>query len=70
MQGGITGILTALLSSLLMLFKNVRHAHQSPDFPFEQIKDVLIRTPIWMVIGMLMGLSIGLLWLSKDAKGH
>ena len=62
--GGVIGIATSLITAGLMFFKNVRHAHVFPDYPFELIGAILARTPIWGVAGALFGLACGLMWIA------
>lgn len=62
--GAIMGISTSLLTAFLMLFKNVRHAHIFPDYPFELIGAMLQRAPVWGLAGALFGIAIGLLWIA------
>jgi hypothetical protein len=60
--GSLGGAGSAIWTAGLMLFKNVRHAHIFPDYPFEMIGAMLARAPAWAIAGGLIGLAIGLLW--------
>lgn len=62
--GAIMGITASLLTAGLMFFKNVRHAHIFPDYPFELIGAMLQRAPMWGLAGGLFGVAIGLLWIA------
>ncbi|MEQ8672935.1 MAG: hypothetical protein RIC84_06945 [Aggregatilineales bacterium] len=62
--GGVVGIMTGLITAGLMFFKNVRHAHIFPDYPFEMIGAILERVPIWGIAGALFGLAGGLMWIA------
>lgn len=65
--GAGMGILTSLCVAGLMLFKNLRHSHIFPDYPFEMILGILARAPFWAMGGM--GISIGIfLWIHALTK--
>lgn len=59
--GAGMGILTSLCVAGLMLFKNLRHSHVFPDYPFEMILNILTRAPFWAVGGMCIIFGIFLL---------
>lgn len=59
--GAGLGILTSLSMAGLMLFKNLRHSHVFPDYPFEMMRDILTRAPFWAVGGM--GITFGMFLL-------
>ncbi len=58
--GGSLGVATSVVTAVLMLAKDVRHAHAFPDYPPAMIGDMLGRAPIWGIAGVLIGLSAGL----------
>ena len=59
--GFATGALSGIITSLLMLFKNVRHDHAFPDFPPQVIFSTLERLPAWAIAGALIGFGLSLL---------
>ena len=64
--GGSLGVTTSVATAVLMLAKDVRHAHAFPDYPPAMIGDMLERAPLWGLAGMLIGLSAGLLWWVRN----
>lgn len=60
-MGAGVGILTSLCVAGLMLFKNLRHSHVFPDYPFEMMRDILTRAPFWAIGGMCITFGIFLL---------
>jgi hypothetical protein len=60
--GAGMGILTSINMAGLMLFKNLRHSHFFPDYPFEMMRDILARAPFWAVAGMFITMGIYLLY--------
>lgn len=68
--GAIIGSLASLITLLLMLFKDVRHAHIFPDYPPHMMIAILERLPIWSISGglILFGLTL-LLHLTGNDKG-
>ena len=61
LAGLLTGLAITPLTLLLMAVKTGLHAHQSPDFSPQQTLDVLYRTPVWLIGGLLVGLGFSLL---------
>lgn len=61
LAGATVGTLSALSATLLMLFKNLRHAHVFPDFPPAMMMGMLERLPAWALAGALAGLGLGIL---------
>lgn len=53
--GAGTGAGANLAAVLLMVFKDVRHAHPYPDFPPEILAAMLQRLPAWTLAGALFG---------------
>lgn len=64
--GGIAGLGGSITTALLMLFKNARHAHLFPDFPFGLMASILALAPVWALIGGLVGVGLGLLVLARQ----
>lgn len=64
------GIGTSVITVVLMLFKNARHAHAFPDFSAPLMGEILARVPAWGVAGALAGLGCGLLWLAVSNGRH
>ena len=61
LTGAIIGGLASVTTPLLMLFKDLRHAHIFPDYPPEMMLATMERMPIWALAGGLAGFGIGLL---------
>ncbi|MDE2774721.1 MAG: hypothetical protein OXI77_02170 [Chloroflexota bacterium] len=61
MSGALIGALASLTTPLLMLFKDLRHAHVFPDYPAGMMLATLERMPAWALAGGLAGFGIGLL---------
>ncbi len=59
--GAFIGALASVTTSLLMLFKNLRHAHIFPDYPPQMMLATLERMPFWALAGGLAGIGIGFL---------
>lgn len=75
LAGTATGAGTSLLTAVLMVFKNARHAHLVPDFPASMIGDVLALAPVWALSGALAGLGSGIIWMmltrtTTESGGH
>lgn len=62
--GCVFGLATNLLTVILMIFKNVRHAHLFPDYSAALMGEVLERAPAWTLAGGLLGLGAALLWFA------
>ena len=56
--GLVGGLLVSPLAVFLLLFKNALHAHGFPDFSFSELITVIYLTPIFVLIGLIIG------WLS------
>lgn len=63
--GALAGGGTSVLTVLLMLFKNARHAHLYPDFSAPLMGEVLVRAPVWGMAGALVGFGAALFWLAR-----
>ena len=61
LAGGTCGALASLLTTGLMLFKDLRHMHAFPDYPPGMLLAMLERLPIWALAGGLAGLGCGIL---------
>lgn len=61
LTGALIGTLASLATPLLMLFKDLRHAHVYPDYPAGMMLATLERMPAWALAGGLAGFGIGLL---------
>lgn len=60
--GSLAGLGASVLTALLMVLKDVRHAHIFPDYPPGLLLAMLSRAPFWALAGGLIGLSVGLAW--------
>lgn len=72
-MGSASGLGASVVTALLMLFKNARHAHIFPDYPAGMMGAILERAPLWALAGGLVGLGLGLLWLAlhnDDVQPH
>ncbi len=68
--GAIVGAVAPLMSFLLMLFKNVQHAHLTPDFPNETLLGILYRVPAWGIAGALFGIAAFLYLVATTEEQH
>jgi hypothetical protein len=59
--GALIGMLASVTTALLMLFKDLRHAHVFPDYPPGMMLATLERMPIWALAGGLAGFGLGIL---------
>lgn len=67
LAGALTGLFVTPLALFLMALKTGMHGHNTPDFTFEQMQAVLYRTPIWVLVGLLLGLGVALLRLARSS---
>ena len=58
---GAAGALVTPLALLLMAVKSGIHGHSAPDYTPAQVSSVLLRTPLWLVSGLLIGLGMAVL---------
>lgn len=58
--GALLGIVSSLITALLMFFKSSWHGHIYPDYPLAMITDTLALMPIWAISGGLLGLSFAI----------
>ena len=63
--GAGVGLGTAPVALGLVLLKAGMHAHGFLDFSSYQMTGMLLCTPIWMVVGGLMGLAISSMGISE-----
>ena len=61
LTGAAAGALSNIATVLLMLFKNLHHAHVFPDYPPALMLAMLERLPLWTLAGSLAGLGLCLL---------
>ena len=66
--GALIGMLASVATPLLMLFKDLRHAHIYPDYPVGMMLATLERMPAWALAGGLAGFGIGLLLKLADDR--
>ncbi|MBC8097987.1 MAG: hypothetical protein H7Y11_00965 [Armatimonadetes bacterium] len=64
--GAVLGGGTSLLTAVLMVLKDARHAHLYPDYPLTLITGMLARAPIWAVAGALAAFGVRLVLLYKS----
>lgn len=65
----VAGAAAGPLAAFLMVFKVGLHGHTAPDFSTSQIQAVLSRTPVWAVVGALIGMALGILF-RPEGKQH
>jgi hypothetical protein len=58
--GALAGLIVAPLTFLLMAIKTGLHGHAAPDFTGAQVIAVFLRTPVWVLGGLLIGLGVGI----------
>jgi len=63
--GALAGVAVTPIAIVLMIVKNGLHAHGAPDFTLDHIVSVVLRTPVWLVGGSLIGAGLGLWQKSK-----
>lgn len=68
LAGAFAGTLASVTTPLLMLFKDLRHAHVFPDYPPEMMLATLERMPFWALAGGLAGIGIGLLLTLRQER--
>ena len=64
--GALTGLAVTPTAVIFISFKSGLHAHGFPDFPLVQVRDLLYSTPLWVLVGLLAGLGLGLGMKRKD----
>ena len=58
--GLISGSMAMPFASLAMLVKISLHNHIPPDFSAVEVLEVLGRTPVWSLAGLILGVALGL----------
>jgi hypothetical protein len=58
--GLLAGCAAPLTTVVLMALKVSLHAHTYPDYPPEAVLDVMARTPVWALAGLLAGAALAL----------
>lgn len=66
--GAVTGLAVTPIAIFMMALKTGLHSHLAPDFTSAQVTTVLIRTPIWIIGGLLIGVGMSLISWSEDKK--
>jgi uncharacterized membrane protein len=66
--GALSGLLVPITTVILMLVKISLHYHGVTDFSINDINAVLVRTPIWVVAGLLIGSALGLISTIKRSN--
>jgi hypothetical protein len=61
LAGFVGGALVTPAAFLLMAIKTGLHDHLTPDFTGDQIRAIVLRTPVWIISGLLVGLGAELL---------
>lgn len=64
--GLMAGSGVGLVSFLLMVFKIGLHSHNSPDFSLSQLFQLIEITPIWGIVGSLVGGGIYVYQVSRS----
>jgi len=63
--GALAGLAVIPLALFLMVPKTGLHRHSAPDFTYEQIQVLLFQTPMWVIVGLLLGLGGSLFRLTR-----
>ena len=63
--GALAGLAVTPLALFLMALKIGLHGHSAPDFNTEQMQVLLFRTPVWVIVGLLLGLGGSLFRLAR-----
>jgi lysylphosphatidylglycerol synthetase-like protein (DUF2156 family) len=65
----LTGAAAPIIAALLLFFKNAWHAHGFWDYPPALIADLLLRTPLWVLAGALIGVGLAQFTLAVARPG-
>jgi ABC-type phosphate/phosphonate transport system permease subunit len=65
MVGSVAGLAVAPLALFLIALKTGLHSHSAADFYVEQLLTLLYQTHIWVMVGLLIGLSFALLRMAR-----
>ena len=68
LAGLLAGLLVTPLALLLMALKTGLHGHQGPDFSGSQILSVILRTPVWVISGLLIGVGLEIFRWSRNRE--
>jgi len=68
--GAAVGGASTLTIAGMMFFKTGWHGHAYPDFPPQMIFAMLSRLPVWMLAGLLIGLSVVLMTIAIRADSR
>lgn len=60
LAGILAGLAATPAALFLMAFKSGVHGHGRPDFTPDQVTAVLLRAPVWVISGLLLGSGIGI----------
>lgn len=63
--GALAGLAVIPLALFFMALKTGLHSHSAPDFTYEQMQALLFRTPMWVIVGLLLGLGGSLFRLAR-----
>lgn len=63
--GSVAGLAVIPLALFLMTLKTGLHSHSAPDYYVEQLMPLLYQTPIWVMVGLLIGLGFALLRVAR-----
>jgi hypothetical protein len=66
LAGLLAGLLITPAALLLMVIKTGLHGHQGPDFSGDQILGVIVRTPVWIVSGLIIGVGLDIFQRGKS----
>lgn len=67
-MGALTGLAVTPMALFLMALKTGLHGHFTPEFTSTQVITVLLRTPIWIIGGLMVGLGMSLVSWSQAKK--
>lgn len=70
LSGGIIGVGTSLVTTLLMFFKTAWHSHLFPDYPPGLMLAILERAPVWALAGVIIGAGLAMLALAIQPQSN
>jgi hypothetical protein len=65
--GLLAGLAITPFTLFMVAIKTGLHDHNVPDFTADQITTVLIRTPAWLLSGLLIGFGVGVWRYSQNS---
>lgn len=68
LSGTFFGMMSVLITSILMFFKSSWHGHLYPDYPPQMIFTMLTRLPIWTLSGTLIGIFCAIFMLLHKTR--